>query len=662
MTKKTGKRPHNSEPNFNRRRIADGSRGDAPWLDGKPEPARPTGGQQGETDRPDRTAENGGQDELESIYGNRRSPEDMNRIDRGLGIGRRRLLIGLVSFFGFLALLSWAGFFLFSPTGNRFTGDGVTVEIEGPPQVRSGDLVEYAITVRNGESVPLGTADLNLRLPSGFSVREIDPLPESGGTTVLIGSLSPGASAKIKISGIFLAPVDTRMDIQAILNYRPADFNSRFQKVSTRTVGVGDSVFELAAYGPKRALPGDPIDLEISYLNATDNTFRDLKILSSWPAGFIPEKSEPESSDQPMTEWTVAEIPANTEGRIKIRGSFASDTRGEALFTFRLGMTDGQGNFGEQERVDLGMDIMAGQLVLNLVLNGKTGDQAQKFGDPLHYSLSWQNSGDSTLDDVTVGVRFETEPESGLIDWNGLRDGREGKRTGDGLTWGKEQVKSLEHVSPGEEGTIDFTIPTADSPNSSESVDYAVTAWAEANIAAIDGKEAGRQVKTPPIRASFLSDTGLNVTARWFDGNGLPVGSGPLPPEVGQTTTYRIEWTVTNSLHDLADMRISARLPDNALWTGKSSVDAGDIRFDAAENRITWSLNWMPTDIRTLKIWFDLALTPTVDQQDRSPTLIDAAILEARDRHNGYPILLSAPPLTTALPDDDFAGGKGKVR
>ncbi len=119
---------------------------------------------------------------------------------------------------------------------------------------------------------------------------------------------------------------------------------------------------------------------------------------------------------------------------------------------------------------------------------------------------------------------------------------------------------------------------------------------------------------------------------------------------------------LTNTLHELTDLKMSAKLPENVIWTGKSTVDAGDLRFDAAEGKIVWTLNWLPTTIKNVAVSFDVGLTPTPEQVGKVPTLIDATILEATDKVAATKLLLSAPPLTTSLDNDAVAEGKARVQ
>lgn len=641
---------------------ADQAPGNAPWLDGNPDK---TPGQKKMRGSKSIFAEaDDVTEELERIYDTSDEEEaDMSRLDRGAGLRLRRWLIGMVVLFGFLALASWAGFFLFSPTGDKFTGEGVSLTIDGPPQVLSGQMVTYTITVKNSESVPLGTAKLDIRLPRQFVVSRTKPsVTVAERLTWQIGSLGPGRERQFSLTGIYLAPLEAQLDTQAILNYRPADFNSMFQKVATRTIGVGDSVFEVDVIGPERVLPGDSVTIDYSFLNTTENQFQDLKVKAVWPEGFIPESAEPPALDDNLTEWEIVELPPNSQDHVKVTGSFASDSKGTRPFSFEFGLVDEQGNFGLQALSEYEIQVVEGELVLGLVLNGKSGDQPASFGDQLRYSLSWQNTGQSALENVELSINLEALPEATVVDWNRLEDDWEGDLQDGRLTWTSEEITALETIKSGDDGTLDFSLPLLTEPlTDSPHKNYRVTALAEARINEIDGAEVNRTVRTPPISAILSSDAGFAGEARYFDVDGLPVGTGPLPPKVGEVTSYRVNWLIKNSLHDLADLKVSARLPDNVIWTGKSTVDAGEVTFDAANSKIIWELNWLPTNVTQLLIGFEVALTPTADQLGKSPTVIDAAIMEARDRENNNPIILSTPPLTTALPDDDLAAGKGKV-
>lgn len=601
--------------------------------------------------------------ELRDMYGDEDlSGVDMTVLEQSGTSLFTKVLITLVVFFGMLAAVSWAGFFFFSPSTDRFSGEGVTVAVEGPREVKGGELVRYVVRYENGEDVALGTASLELRLPKEFLVTAFEPSAES--PTWQLGSIGPGKSGMVTVDGILLAPLDRELDLQAILTYRPANFNSEFQKVETSVLKVTESVLGLEVVGSPKVLPGDSVTFTLNYQNASENAFDDLRVRAVFPENFIMESAEPAVIDPDVTEWRIEHLDAKAQGAVTVTGSFASDAKGRITFPVEIGFVDEQDEFRLQKRAEFATDVLEGDLVTTLVMNGKGGDQAVNFGDPLRYTISYRNTGSVPLGDVSVSLVLTAEPQDGrLLRWNDLEDRREGLQQNGRVTWTSKQVEDLGRIDAGDEGTIALQIPMVDAPLPDVTeVDYRVSAIVETVIGTIDGERSERVTKTQPLTVRVNSDTDLTATARYFDADGIPVGSGPLPPIAGQATTYRVTWRLTNSFHELGDLTLSAKLPPNAAWTGVSSVDAGEMRFDAAAEKIIWTLNWLPVSIKELAVSFDVALTPEEAQIGKLPTIVDATILEATDRVTGASVLLSRPPITTGLDGDEFASGKGRVQ
>lgn len=607
--------------------------------------------------------EKGLADELGAIYGGE-NPDaiDMTRFERVSTSLGKKVLAALVAFFAFLAAVSWAGFFFFSPDGGAFRGDRVIVTIDGPHEVKGGENVTYLVRYRNDEDIPLGTATLDVRLPKEFHLLEANPSKD--GDIWRIGSLSSGKEGSVELRGVFIAPVDKELDVQAILTYRPADFNSEFQKVQTDVVTIKGSVLELTVSGPPKVLPGDDVTMALAYKNASENAFTDVVIRTAFPATFISESSEPAAADEKISEWRLPSLGAGEEGTITVRGSFASDTKGRIELPVEVGFLDADDAFQVQQTVPLVTDVLEGDLVTTLILNGKDGSQPANFGDRLRFAIGYRNTGSVSLEDVEISLVFGTEPKDArMLLWNDLGDVKGGVLDGNRITWTGKQVPQLVRIGPDDDGVINVEVPILAAPLPDVTdVDYRISASVETKIGTIDGQITDRVTKTQPIEARINSDAHLVAVARYFDGDGQPVGSGPLPPVAGEQTSYRVTWGLSNTFHDLADLRISAKLPPNVTWTGASDVDAGDLRFDAAAEKLIWTLNWLPVSIKALDISFMVGITPASEQVGKLPTLVDAVIFEATDRVTGATILLSEPPLTTGLEGDDFAAGKGRVQ
>ncbi|PIY62801.1 hypothetical protein COY93_02280 [Candidatus Uhrbacteria bacterium CG_4_10_14_0_8_um_filter_58_22] len=602
--------------------------------------------------------------ELTDIYFDRDSDkdgdEDMSRLEKVRHSTPKKILIGLLIFTAVLAAASWIGLLFFGGSKPSFTGDQVTMSIDGPDETESGAETEFVVRYKNASDTPLGTAVLELRLLDGFFLTSSEPELEDG-HTYLIGSLPPWGRGQLTFTGSLLSPLDTEHDIQAIITYRPANFSSEFQKVTTRGVSTVGSVMQIQAEGPGKSLPGDQVELTFSYRNESNRQIENAAVVASYPPEFIPESSDPSASDETYAVWRLGTVEPYGTGSVKVTGAFASEAHGDVTVTASAGYTDATESFVPQIEASVTTEVLQGELVAAMVLNGRSEEQAVRLGDLLRYSISYRNTGEASLGNVRISVQLNPSPEAGLVLWNELEDESNGQLNDGRITWTSRQIPSLARIEAGEEGVIQFSVPLSAEPPT-EAENLSLIGWVETEVKSVDGDVVDRITKSQPITAKVLSDTTLSAAVWFYDEEGVPVGSGPLPPEVDQPTTYRAVWTVTNSLHDLTDLKLSANLPDNVSWTGSSQVGAGEVSYDSAERNIVWRLNWLPKTVDQVEVGFDVTIVPTASQRDRIPTLVDATTLDATDKDIDEKFTLSQPPLTTSLIEDTYGAGKGRVK
>ncbi|MBI4457645.1 hypothetical protein HY633_01630 [Candidatus Uhrbacteria bacterium] len=599
--------------------------------------------------------------ELKDIYSELGDEgRDMTTLEQASGSTAKKILVGLTVFFAALAAVAWTGFFMFSPGREKFSGEKVVVDIQGPAEPKSGAKVDYKIVYKNGESIPLGTAVLAMRLPKDFALSEAEPAGEN--LEWKIGSVAPGKEGAIELHGVFTAPLKTPHDLQAILTYRPADFNSEFQKVTTRPIIINDSVYDLSIKTPEKTLPGEKVTVTAEYGNGGAAEAKNLVLRFEYPQGFIPDAANPKAADDGFSTWNLPTLAPGTNGKVTVTGTFASEAKGELDIKAELLLKAVGGDLALQKNASAASTVIGGELVTALIMNGKTGDQAVDFGDTLRLALTYRNTGDVLLEDVSLALVFETEPSSKVLLWNSLKDPEGGVRDGSKLTWTKKQISALGSIKPGSEGSIDIEVPILPVPQpGTEQALHKVSAWIEAAVGKADGVAVSRVTKSQPVAAKMQSDSSLAAQARYFDADQVPVGTGPLPPKVGETTVYRVTWKIANTLHELSDLKVGAALPPNVMWTGQSSVDAGTLRFDAGSERMVWTLNRMPTSVKALQVHFDVSFTPGDDQRGKIATILEGTAFEAIDKVTAFSVLVAAPPLTTMLDGDPTAEGKGRV-
>lgn len=602
--------------------------------------------------------------ELEKIYAD---PEgklpDFTRLDGKPGSRLKSAIVGMLAALAVVAAVSWAGIFFFSRTAG-FTGEGVEVRIESAERLPAGDESEIVVRWKNEESVPLARAVLRLKAPKGFEITGSQPpLPDSGEWAV--GSVPPGGEGEVRLKGVARREPDAALTFEARLDYKPADFNSDFEKVASHTVVVGPSPLTLKASGPEQMTPGDEAAFVFEYGNASQRAFEGVRFSVDPLEGFIPSTSDPASDPDVALRWTLPRVEPGAKGLITVRGTFSATSRGPKTLTGRIGQVE-EDVLVAYASAGAATEVLKSDLALSLIVNGSAAPTAASFGDTLFYTLNYENAGDVPLREVTLSADLAADPASDLVDWVSLKDELEGKRVGSTLIWTKSQVEGLAQLAPGDKGSLNFSVQLARRPpalqGSATSTRFAVRSQASARIGRA-GSSGAREVSTAPVDVRLRSDAAFKAFGRYFTEDGAPLGSGPLPPKAGEKTVYRINWVVQNTLHELTNLSATTLLPQGVRWTGvERPVDAGELSFDETGRKVTWRLNRMPTSVQAISVTFDVEYAPAFEDVGKIADLTGDNRFEAFDKEVETVILKTEPPVGTDLLGDEHAAGKGVVR
>jgi uncharacterized repeat protein (TIGR01451 family) len=599
--------------------------------------------------------------ELQHIYAD---PEgkmpDFSQLE---GKRRNRILttIGWILFFLIaLAGVSWAGFFFFLRP-STFTGDKVTVNINAPESLTSGGDAEFTIIYRNDERVPVASAVISMDLPKEFVLVSADPVADQSGQWP-IGSLTPNQEGRIDLKGWIRKEPGATLTTHATLTYKPADFNSSFQKVVSRTMPIADSVMKVSGQGPDDLVPGDKAEFSYGLENTSTKTLDGLEFRLDPLADFVYDSATPTPTVDNQSLWTVPTLAPGAKTSVVVSGTFSSDARGPESLHGRVGFADGD-NFVTIAEADASTSVQKSDLSVGLIVNGSNQAPSVSLGDTLHFTLNWKNAGDVHLKDVTISAELPSSPAGiELVDWPSLKDDLGGTRQGPAVIWTSKQIPDLVDLAPDAAGSLDFSVQLVNQvPANAANGDLEIDALCRVEIAKA-GKTVGREIVGSPLAIKLNSDTIFKAAGRYFDETGVPLGSGPLPPKVGQLTTYRVFWTVTNSLHELSNLTVTTLLPQGVKWSGTPrQVDAGDLSFDDTGRIATWRLNRLPISIKQVVVSFDVQVTPAAADAGNIMDITGDSKFEALDKATNSVILKTERPIGTDLIGDDTAAGKGVV-
>jgi hypothetical protein len=563
-----------------------------------------------------------------------------------------KILIGLIVFFGLIFAASWASILLFSRLGTGGT-ENIFLEVTGPKHAVAGEEAEFEVAYKNKDDSPLASAEIGLYLPKSFVLAETVPVMDEK-NRLKLGSLEPGKGDTIKIKGRFFAAEGEKLIIQAILTYKPSNFNANFQKAATLETDIDSSVFDGSLDGPDRLSAGDKAVFMLNYKNKGKEDLENVAIDLSVPQDFSIATSSPAIGRN--NRWEIGKLAAKDDGEIKITGFFGAEAKGGRDIILKLGVVDKDGALLTLVEKKITCDVAGGDLAASLMVNGATNFATVRWGGVLAYSITYKNDGKDTLYDVKFKTNISGLPKErgeSIVAWATLVDPAGGARSGEDIIWTKREIPGLAAIKPGEGGTIDFSINIIKKPVNPSYRDYKVETTLEAEIGRIGNMASSRKIIGGKVTAFVDSDADFKSQARYYDDSNAPVGSGPVPPKVGQKTTYRIYWSVSNSMHELENIVVSGDLPESVVF-GNAKSDAGEIALDSSLKKVQWTLNRMPASVTSLAGQFDLTLTPAAKDVGNVMDLLNAVTFTARDKSTGGIITISGGDETTVLADDPF--------
>ncbi|MEK7211936.1 MAG: hypothetical protein AAB731_04855 [Patescibacteria group bacterium] len=570
----------------------------------------------------------------------------------------------LATIFLALALIgSWLVFFFF---GAKEFGGGVTLSFDGPGEISSGSRVEYILRYKNNESLSLGEANIEVKMPKNFTLESSEPSPGPDGIW-RIGAVPSGGEGAIKLGGAVLGNLGDSVVWQGVLTYRPVNFNADFEQVATFPAVIKDSFFSISVEGPDKVIPGEAVEYKISFQNKDEKEADGVEIRAVYPTGFI-FKAAAASPSAGNNIWTVGKLGPKSGSSLILKGSFGADAVGKQNIVFSIGIKKDLG-YLKQAESSLESEVAASGLGISLTLNGSAETKTADFGDTLNYLLSYKNQGSEIIENAEINLAIASSAEFNgdtplLIPTLAAEPG--GKisdiERGRKITWDKKKIAGLAKILPGGEGAISVKVKLRGAPfAAAETKDYKIIATAGAKVGRVGNLATGLNIEAPPLEISLLSDTRLAASARYYDETGAALGDGPLPPQAGAATKYRIFWEAQNSLHEIGGIEVSAILPAGVKFTGNYKVEAGEINYESAGRRVVWKLNRLPLSVPKIGINFEVEITPGLADVGKIIRLSSETNLAAKDTWNGGAVERIAPPVDTSLVGDSFGAGQGKV-
>lgn len=543
---------------------------------------------------------------------------------------------------------------------SAFNEARVSLAIIGLESSGSNDLVEYRLAYKNENRATLKNAQILLNYSDNFRPDENGELKidNASNSRLILGDIAPNSQGEKVIAGKFFAPANAVVYINADLEFTPSGFSSVFRSSAKIGVNIRTSPLKLEIESPLEIISGKKIDYVINFSNASINRYANVKIKMEYPKEFNFTSANPPAALNNEL-WNIGDLEPGAGGKIVISGNISGARGDSKIIKATIAADDARGGsvtFEDQEKTT---KIVASPLFISQQANGKENLNVNA-GQSVFYTINFGNVGEVGLRNSVITMAFN----SPVVDYASLRAAggffNENSKT---VIWKASEIPELASLEPGAKKSFRFEVKTLKNLPVAKKEDKN---FVLETVVSIDSPDIPTPISENKIISSnrlelkVNSPVSLDVTGFHFDKN--MENFGPVPPFLGQETSYSIHWKITNASNDLSDVQVNSSLPSGVKWTGKvyPESEADNLKYNDRTNQVTWNIGPMENGVgfvsKEREAVFQVSIAPQVNQVGSKVKLLNASVLTGKDLFTGEDVNIQTKEKSTDLYEDAELG------
>ncbi len=541
--------------------------------------------------------------------------------------------------------------------------DQIGIALNAPADVTAGEEITYAIDYQNNSRVEWKNVELFFTPPAGFRYSASEPPATQAGQQrlIAIGTLAAGQKGTATISGRLIGELNASVLARAELVISPVNFEkarlSRSQTVNTTIAAVP---LEIAIEASNNAAGGERL-LAVLRVRNTSTIALDGAVLRLLPADglqFATEDEQFSANYSVLDSWWELPPIEPLEEVTRNAVLHVSGQPGEKRTLGVQGAIKQDGEVYVLREVSHVITVSASELAVTQLYDGSDQPQVVKAGQKLAGVVKYKNVGTVGLKNVIIALTFEGEGfDPASLD---LKQGAYNPITRT-ITWTAASVPQLAAVLPQREGELEYAfsiLPIDQFPAVATAKNQSLITSAtidSPDLPTPTGQD--RRVISDRLELPIGTEVSLQVDSFYDDGRLGIDSSGPVPPEVGEQTTYTLRFRLGSTLNDIGDVRLVAVLPDGVTYLNRIYKTAGDVEFNERTGEISWSIVTVEGLTGRSKppqeLHVQVGITPGENLRGEIIQLLQSAKVEALDLYTDESVtytLSSFPSTETASP------------
>lgn len=519
---------------------------------------------------------------------------------------------------------------------NIYSKEILKLEILGQEEAVLAEEFEYTVKYKNNGNVRLEEPELIFEYPKYSIPVDQTVLRITKSSADLGGAIYPGEEKAFHFKVRLLGKEGETRVAKAWLSYRPKNLKAHYESATTFTTQIKSVPLTFEFDLPSRVESGKEFRFRLNYFSNVDYPLSDLRVMAKYPSDFEFMESLPQALE--TNEWEIGLLNKASGGRVEVKGRVSGEVGEEKLFQAKLGSWQ-DGEFVLLKEAIKGIEIIKPSLYIWQQINGNPQYVASP-GDWLHYEIFFKNIGEEDLTNLFLVSRLEGE----AFDFQTIKSDLGDYEPGDNsIIFDWRRVLRLQFLPPMKEAKVEFWINLKE------------------DLGVLKNPILTNKVFLSQAKEEFITkiNSKLVIIQKGYFQDEVFGNSGPLPPEVGSSTTYTMMWQVKNYYNNVENVKVKALLPQQVQLTGKifPETEAQKFAFDSQSREIVWEVGDLEIGQGILSpapnIAFQIAFTPNTSQKGGTPLLISKAQITGQDQWTREILEASSPSINTTLPDDE---------
>ena len=531
--------------------------------------------------------------------------------------------------------------------GNSISGENIAISINGPFTLGGGETLPLQIGVTNQNSVPIESATLLVEYPLGTQSTS-EPGKELFSERLPLSNISAGETVNIPLQAQVFGEENEEQTIRASVEYRVEGSNATFYKeAEPLRFKISSSPVVLKVESTRNLSVGQETEIEVTVTSNSPNTLTDLLLRAEYPVNFEFSESNP-STASGQNIWNIRELEPEESVTVTIKGEFFGSESEAHAMNFTVGVPNERDQFNlASVFASASSDFVLSSPAVDVVISVDGSKISTASVEPdinTNLSVEISNTHTETLYDVVVTMELGGNAMTGTTVKTGT--GYYDSNT-NSIIWDVSKLPKLGTFRPADSQVLNFSVK----PGVGSVLTPQIRLQATVNARRESTSQLSEEIGTATADLRVESSTNLStVTTR------SAADFGTTPPEVGETTSYTIQFEINNGSNTVANTTVTATLPSYVTWLDNTG-GAGSWDYNPATRAIVWSVGELGSTAEAIGS-FQVSILPSSSQVGTTPTLVNEQQLRAVDKFTGSDVQTRNDAVTTKV---DSSSGDGRV-